>query len=37
MKAQIEVVSQEEFDKWYKQKLATVTSGSSANPPAPSK
>jgi cytochrome c oxidase subunit II len=37
MKAQIEVVSQEEFDKWYKQKLAAVSSASAANAPAQSK
>jgi cytochrome c oxidase subunit II len=37
MKAQIEVVSQEEFDKWYKQKLAAVSGASAANAPAPSK
>ena len=37
MKAQIEVVSQAEFDKWYQQKLATVTGASPANPPAQSK
>jgi len=30
MKAQIEVVSQEDFDKWYKQKLAAATSASPA-------
>jgi cytochrome c oxidase subunit 2 len=42
MKAQIEVVSQEEFDKWYKQKLAAGASASPAsaapaNTPAQSK
>ena len=37
MKAQIEVVSQEEFDKWYKQKLAAGTSAPAANAPAQSK
>jgi cytochrome c oxidase subunit 2 len=37
MKAQIEVVSQEEFDKWYKQKIAAAASASSANTPAQSK
>jgi heme/copper-type cytochrome/quinol oxidase subunit 2 len=37
MKAQIEVVSQEEFDKWYKEKLATVPNAAAASPPAPSK
>ena len=37
MKAQIEVVSQPEFDKWYQQKLATGTSASPGNPPAQSK
>jgi cytochrome c oxidase subunit 2 len=37
MKAQIEVVSQEEFDKWYKQKLAAGASAPPANPPAQSK
>jgi cytochrome c oxidase subunit 2 len=38
MKAQIEVVSQEEFDKWYKQKLAAATSAPpAANAPAQSK
>jgi cytochrome c oxidase subunit 2 len=36
MKAQIEVVSQEEFDKWYKQKLAAGVSAPPANAPAPS-
>jgi cytochrome c oxidase subunit II len=35
MKAQIEVVSQEEFDKWYKQKLAGGASAPAANAPAP--
>jgi cytochrome c oxidase subunit II len=35
MKAQIEVVSQEEFDKWYKQKLAAGASAPAANAPAP--
>jgi cytochrome c oxidase subunit 2 len=34
MKAQIEVVSQEEFDKWYKEKLAAGTSAPAANAPA---
>jgi cytochrome c oxidase subunit 2 len=37
MKAQIEVVSQEDFDKWYKQKLTAAASSSSSNQPAPSK
>ena len=37
MKAQIEVVSQDEFDKWYKQKLAAATSAPAANAPAQSK
>ena len=37
MKAQIEVVSQEEFDKWYKEKLAAGTSSPAANAPAQSK
>jgi cytochrome c oxidase subunit 2 len=37
MKAQIEVVSQEEFDKWYKQKLAAGVSAPPANAPAQSK
>jgi cytochrome c oxidase subunit II len=38
MKAQVEVVSQEEYDKWYKQKLAAAAaSPSPANPPAQSK
>jgi cytochrome c oxidase subunit 2 len=37
MKAQIEVVSQEEFDKWYKQKLAAGASAPPANAPAQSK
>jgi cytochrome c oxidase subunit 2 len=37
MKAQIEVVSQEEFDKWYQQKLAAGTSAPAANAPAQSK
>jgi len=37
MKAQIEVVSQEEFDKWYKQKIAAAASAPSANAPAQSK
>ncbi len=32
MKAQIEVVSQEEFDKWYKQKLAAVASAPASQP-----
>ena len=36
MKAQIEVVSQEEFDKWYKQKLAGGANAPAANAPAPS-
>jgi cytochrome c oxidase subunit II len=36
MKAQIEVVSQEEFDKWYKQKLAGGASAPAANAAAPS-
>jgi cytochrome c oxidase subunit 2 len=35
MKAQIEVVSQEEFDKWYKQKLAAGAGAPPANAPAP--
>jgi cytochrome c oxidase subunit II len=37
MKAQIEVVSQEEFDKWYKQKIAAGASAPPANAPAQSK
>jgi cytochrome c oxidase subunit II len=38
MKAQIEVVSKSDFDKWYKQKLAAATgSPSPANPPGQSK
>jgi cytochrome c oxidase subunit 2 len=37
MKAQIEVVSQEEFDKWYKQKLAAASSAPAASAPAQSK
>jgi cytochrome c oxidase subunit II len=38
MKAQVEVVSQEDYDKWYKQKLAAAAaSPSPANPPAQSK
>ena len=37
MKAQIEVVSQEEFDKWYKQKLAAGATAPPANAPAQSK
>jgi cytochrome c oxidase subunit 2 len=37
MKAPIEVVSQEEFDKWYKQKLTAATSASAANAPVQSK
>jgi cytochrome c oxidase subunit II len=37
MKAQIEIVSQEEFDKWYKQKLAAATSASTGNAPAQGK
>src|SRR5271157_5359132 len=37
MKAPIEVVSQEDFDKWYKGKLAAAASASSASAPAPSK
>jgi cytochrome c oxidase subunit II len=35
MKAQIEVVSQGEFDKWYKEKLAATAAASSASTPAP--
>jgi cytochrome c oxidase subunit 2 len=34
MKAQIEVVSQAEFDKWYKEKVAAAAGASSGNPPA---
>ena len=34
MKAQIEVVSQAEFDKWYKEKVAATAGASSGNPPA---
>jgi cytochrome c oxidase subunit II len=38
MKAQVEVVSQADYDKWYKQKLAAAAaSPSPANPPAQSK
>lgn len=38
MKAQVEVVSQEDYDKWYKQKLAaTAASPSPANAPTKSK
>ena len=37
MKAQIEVVSQEDFDKWYKQKLAAGANAPAGNPPAQSK
>jgi cytochrome c oxidase subunit II len=37
MKAQIEVVSQEDFDKWYKQKLAAGASAPAGNAPAQSK
>jgi cytochrome c oxidase subunit 2 len=37
MKAQIEVVSQEDFDKWYKQKLAAGVNAPAGNPPAQSK
>jgi cytochrome c oxidase subunit 2 len=37
MKAQIEVVSQDEFDKWYRQKLAAAASAPATNPPAQSK
>jgi heme/copper-type cytochrome/quinol oxidase subunit 2 len=37
MKAQIEVVSQAEFDKWSKEKIAAATKASSGNPPAQSK
>jgi cytochrome c oxidase subunit 2 len=37
MKAPIEVVSQVDFDKWYKGKLAAAASASSASAPAPSK
>ena len=36
MKAQIEVVSQPDFDKWYKEKVAAANA-SSGNPPAKSK
>jgi heme/copper-type cytochrome/quinol oxidase subunit 2 len=36
MKAQIEVVSQPDFDKWYKEKVAAAKA-SSGNPPAQSK
>jgi cytochrome c oxidase subunit 2 len=37
MKAPIEVVSQEDFDKWNKGKLAAAASASSASAPAPGK
>jgi cytochrome c oxidase subunit 2 len=37
MKAQIEVVSQPDFDKWYKEKVAAAAKASSGNPPAQSK
>jgi cytochrome c oxidase subunit II len=37
MKAQIEVVSQDEFDKWYKQKLGAAASAPATNPPAQGK
>ncbi len=37
MKAQIEVVSQGEFDKWYKQKLSAAASAPATNPPAQNK
>jgi cytochrome c oxidase subunit II len=37
MKAPIEVVSQEDFDKWNKEKLAAAASASSASAPAPGK
>jgi cytochrome c oxidase subunit 2 len=37
MKAEIEVVSQDEFDKWYKQKLGAAASTPATNPPAQSK
>jgi cytochrome c oxidase subunit II len=37
MKAEIEVVSQDEFDKWYKQKLGAAASAPATNPPAQSK
>jgi heme/copper-type cytochrome/quinol oxidase subunit 2 len=36
MKAQIEVVSQEDFDKWYKEKSAAGTTAA-GNSPAQSK
>jgi cytochrome c oxidase subunit 2 len=37
MKAQIEVVTQEDFDKWYKEKTAATVNASEGNPPAPGK
>jgi heme/copper-type cytochrome/quinol oxidase subunit 2 len=37
MKAQIEVVSQVEFDMWHKEKVAAATNASTGNPPAQSK
>jgi cytochrome c oxidase subunit 2 len=37
MKAQIEVVTQEEFAKWYKEKTAATANASAGNPPAVSK
>jgi len=37
MKAQIEVVSQQDFDKWYKEKLAAGASAPAGNAPAQSK
>ncbi len=37
MKAPISVVSEQEFDKWYKEKVAAVANAAPATPPAPSK
>ncbi len=37
MKAQIEVVSQAEFDKWYKEKVVDAVDASSGNPTAQNK
>jgi heme/copper-type cytochrome/quinol oxidase subunit 2 len=37
MKAQIEVVSHVEFDKWYKEKVVAAVDASSGNPTAQNK
>jgi hypothetical protein len=37
MKARIEVVSQAEFDKWYKEKVAAATNASTGKAPGQSK